>query len=295
VDEAATFGVMVNAIAAGIFDTELAHDLPERLVQKHSFWTSVDRMGHPAELAEIAAFMVSDRYSFMNGEVVIVDASYREVARVRAGNGRHVDLHECLLTPQGTALVTCYPQTVDMDLSAAGGSRSGQVLESIIQEIDVRTGRVLFEWRSLEHVGIEESYLPTGGLYDYLHVNSIDVTPDGRLLVSARHTCAIYKLTRRGGRVIWRLGGKRSDFWTSRGTPFALQHASSHLPLRTIQVFAHRVVPSPTHPQSRMSVLHAYRSQRKVDLTRTYYHPHTLLAPPLLNSLIRTTHHLTFA
>ena len=71
--EAATFGVMVNAIAAGIFDTELAHDLPDRLLQMHSFWTSVGRMGRPAELAEIAAFMVSDRNSFMNGEVIIVD------------------------------------------------------------------------------------------------------------------------------------------------------------------------------------------------------------------------------
>jgi 3-oxoacyl-[acyl-carrier protein] reductase len=71
--EAATFGVMVNAIAAGIFDTELARDLPDRLLQMNSWWTSVGRMGRPAELAEIAAFMVSDRNSFMNGEVVIVD------------------------------------------------------------------------------------------------------------------------------------------------------------------------------------------------------------------------------
>jgi 3-oxoacyl-[acyl-carrier protein] reductase len=71
--EAATFGVMVNAIAAGIFDTELAAELPDRLLQMHDFWTSVGRMGRPAELAEVAAFMVSDRNSFMNGEVVIVD------------------------------------------------------------------------------------------------------------------------------------------------------------------------------------------------------------------------------
>ena len=71
--EAATFGVAVNAIAAGIFDTELAHELPERLIQMHQFWAAAGRMGRPAELAEFAAFMVSDRNSFMNGEVVIVD------------------------------------------------------------------------------------------------------------------------------------------------------------------------------------------------------------------------------
>jgi 3-oxoacyl-[acyl-carrier protein] reductase len=71
--EAATFGVTVNAIAAGIFDTDLAHTLPDRLLQMHDFWVSRGRLGRPEELAEYAAFMVSDRNSFMNGEVVIVD------------------------------------------------------------------------------------------------------------------------------------------------------------------------------------------------------------------------------
>ncbi len=71
--EAATFGVTVNAIAAGIFDTDLAHTLPERLLQMHDFWVAKGRLGRPEELAEYAAFMVSDRNSFMNGEVVIVD------------------------------------------------------------------------------------------------------------------------------------------------------------------------------------------------------------------------------
>ena len=71
--EAATFGVTVNAIAAGIFDTDLAHSLPDRLLQMHEFWVSRGRLGRPEELAEYAAFMVSDRNSFMNGEVVIVD------------------------------------------------------------------------------------------------------------------------------------------------------------------------------------------------------------------------------
>lgn len=71
--EAANFGVSVNAIAAGIFDTDLAHTLPERLLQMHDFWVSKGRLGKPQELAEVAAFVVSDRNSFMNGEVFIVD------------------------------------------------------------------------------------------------------------------------------------------------------------------------------------------------------------------------------
>lgn len=71
--EAANFGVSVNAIAAGIFDTDLGHTLPERLIQMHDFWVAKGRKGRPTELAEYAAFMTSDRNSFMSGEIVIVD------------------------------------------------------------------------------------------------------------------------------------------------------------------------------------------------------------------------------
>ena len=62
-----------HAIAAGIFNTDLAQALPERLLQMHDFWASAGRLGRPEELAEFAAFMCSDRNSFMNGEIVIVD------------------------------------------------------------------------------------------------------------------------------------------------------------------------------------------------------------------------------
>ena len=71
--EAAHFGVTVNAVAAGIFDTDLGNTLPAHLLQAHENWVSLKRLGQPAELAEFAAFMVCDRNSYMNGEIVIVD------------------------------------------------------------------------------------------------------------------------------------------------------------------------------------------------------------------------------
>ena len=71
--EAANFGITVNAIAAGIFDTDLGNTLPERLLQVHEGWVSLRRLGQPNELAEFAAFMVSPRNSYMNGEIVTVD------------------------------------------------------------------------------------------------------------------------------------------------------------------------------------------------------------------------------
>src|SRR6204780_1091780 len=78
----------------------------------------------------------------------IADDTYHVIATVRAGNRLTADAHEFLLTPQGTALVTIY-NVVTADLSLVGGSKNAQVWEGSIQEIDVSTGKVIFEWRSL--------------------------------------------------------------------------------------------------------------------------------------------------
>jgi hypothetical protein len=59
---------------------------------------------------------------------------------------------------------------------------------------------------------------------DYFHLNSVGVDTDGHLLVSARHTWTVYKVHRQTGAVLWRLGGKRSDFTIVPGAEFSFQH-----------------------------------------------------------------------
>ena len=91
------------------------------------------------------------------GEGVIYDTSYRPVRRVRAGNGMSADLHEFELTPQGTALLLIY-DAVRRDLRHVGGSRRGVAVQAVVQEIDIATGLVLFEWHSLGNIGLSESH-----------------------------------------------------------------------------------------------------------------------------------------
>ena len=162
------------------------------------------------------------------GEGVMLDASYREVMRIEAGNGYDADLHEMLITPRGTALLIVYAY-VNADLRKARGPRDGVAIDGIVQEIDLETGHVLFEWHSLDHVGLDESHWPLPEDprkegYDYAHLNSVGIDTDGDLLVNARHTWAAYKIDRRTGTVRWRLGGKKSDFELEEGAPFAYQH-----------------------------------------------------------------------
>jgi hypothetical protein len=171
------------------------------------------------------------------GEAVILDRSYREIARVRAANGYHIDLHELTLTDRGTALFTCPPVTTPLDLSALGGSSGASVRESIFQEVDIATGRLVREWRSLGHIDPAESYRAPTDNFDYMHLNSIDVTPDGNLLISGRHTWTLYKLDRASGAVMWRLGGKRTQFAMGRDAQFAWQHDVRLPNTRTLTVF----------------------------------------------------------
>lgn len=212
------------------------------------------------------------------GDYLIFDSSYRQIARVKAANGLQGDHHAFHLTPQGTALFTIYRET-HADLRAVGGPKHGGLVESVIQEIDVKTGKLLFQWNSLDHVPITESYRSYYPPYwDYMHANSIDLDSDGNLLVSARNMHAIYKLDRKTGEIIWRLGGKRSDFELTTGTRFAWQHDFKHIGNSRYTVFnnASNGV-TKTASQSSGLMLEVDEKRKLVTLLHAYRH-----APPLL-------------
>ena len=190
------------------------------------------------------------------GEDVIYDSSYRQVAVVHAGNGLTADLHEFRLTPQGTALITAY-YPVLWDASALHGAKQQVVLDSVVQEIDVKTGLVLYQWDSLDHVPLADSYeaMPksAGGPFDYFHINSVQQQQDGDLLVSARNTWAAYDVDPHTGAIVWTLGGKNSSYKLGSGVTFAFQHdVRLHTDGdATVTLFDDGAGPPKVHAQSR--------------------------------------------
>ena len=216
---------------------------------------------------------------FGQGEYVIYDHSYREIKRVRAGNGYEGDHHEFLITPEDTALITIYSK-VPMDLSSVGGPTDGMVLDGIVQEADIETGEVLFEWHSLEHVALEESFWEPKEdqeeSFDYFHINSIDVYDDGHLLISARRASTVYKVDRKTGEVVWRLGGKKSNFDMGPGTITDYQHDARRHPDGTITIFDNGNVNKDV--QSRGIVLKLDEDAMTATLLREYTHPDTVFA-----------------
>jgi Arylsulfotransferase (ASST) len=206
------------------------------------------------------------------GEYVILDHSYREIKRVRAANGYEGDHHEFLITPEDTALITIYNK-VPGDRIPVGDPVDGNVLDGIVQEVDIETGEVLFEWHSLEHVGLEESYTKP---YDYFHINSIEVYDQDHLLISSRSTSTVYKVDRKTGEVVWRLGGKNSDFEMGQGTRTTFQHDARRQPDDTITIFDNGNVNSVE--QSRGIAVEVDEDAMSVSLIREYTHPDNLLS-----------------
>ncbi len=172
------------------------------------------------------------------GQDVVLNHSYQLVKSVGAGNGYRADSHEFKITSAGTALITVY-SPVRSDLRAVGGPKNGVVVDGIIQEVDISSGKVLWEWHALGHIPITDSYAgrPGAGPWDYFHINSIQDLPGRKLLVAARHTWAVYEIDKRTGKVLWRLGGRRPSFKMGRGTYFEWQHDARIQPNGTLTLF----------------------------------------------------------
>ncbi len=226
--------------------------------------------------------------SYGQGTCYIADSSYTTVATVQCGNGLQADMHEFNITAQGTALVDAYQTRHNVDLTAVRGKANGVALSGVVQEIDIATGDVIFEWSSLDHVPISETLATLSGTgtaqepFDYFHINAIDVAADGDLLVSSRNTSTIYKVGRRDGQIKWRLGGKKSDFTLGAGVQFYWQHdvrahGTNGQGQDILTIFDNGSSPA-LQPQSRGLILNLDTTKMQATLQFAFTSPARLLA-----------------
>jgi hypothetical protein len=252
----------------------------------------VDRRGRPVWFRQLAPPMVAanlrlQRFdgrrvltwwqgtvtpsAFGLGEGILADHSYRTIRTVAAGNGYGMDLHEFELTPSGDALFTVYsPVLVHLPGTAAG--TLSPLLDSIVQEVDVRTGLVVWEWHSLGHVPLRDSYATpaNSASYDAFHINAIQALGGGRVLISARDTSAVYEVDRASGRILWTLGGKASSFRFGHRARFFFQHDARLLPNGELSLFDDGAGPPMKEPYSRGLVLRLHPRRHRATLVRQY-------------------------
>jgi hypothetical protein len=150
-----------------------------------------------------------------SGTDYIYNDHFQQIATVNAGNGLSADGHEFLITPWNTALILSYT-TATADLTSIGGPPNQTVINGVVQEIDIPTGKVIFQWNSEDHVPFSQSEQPLPASpstpWDWFHINAVHLDTDGNLLIDARDTWTTYKVDRNSGNIIWQLGGKASSF-----------------------------------------------------------------------------------
>jgi hypothetical protein len=172
----------------------------------------------------------------LDGTDYIYNDRYQQIAQVKAGNGYFTDFHEFLITPWNTALILA-DTLGTANLTSIGGPPDQKVFNGIMQEIDIPTGKVLFQWDSADHVPYRDSHNPRPASaampWDWFHINAVHLDTDGNLLINSRYTWTTYKVNRRTGNLVWELGGRQSTFrltaapgqvLDSAGEIFAFQH-----------------------------------------------------------------------
>jgi hypothetical protein len=206
-------------------------------------WSAPGQYGEATANTKIQRYRGQDYLTFWAGEklqesglgsYLMLNSSYEIVHTVSAvGKDLRGDLHEFKITEDGSALITVYERaSVNLDGTNVDLSADQMIVDSILQEIDIATGELLFEWRSSEHIEHPALQGSSGGSvadgsFDYFHMNSIEKDSKGNYLISLRHLHALVYVEGITGEILWTIGNNAGDFEDlSQGeaTGFQWQH-----------------------------------------------------------------------
>ncbi len=119
--------------------------------------------------------------------------------------------HDYQRLPNGNTLALLFG-VIPEDLAArvkggmAGPEAPPQMLGDVVREI-APDGSTVDEWRAWEHLDVEEDVIcPLEERREWTHGNSLNVTPEGHLLVSYRLTSTIGMVDRSSGDFVWKWG-----------------------------------------------------------------------------------------
>ena len=175
------------------------------------------------------------------GHFVITDTNFNTIREIKPPTDSYgMDFHEFLLLENGN-IVYFDTSSAVRDLSAYDCTVDCLLLGQIIREV-TPDGEIVYELDLLDYYAVEDltnsPFLdpPPGGftVYDLIHANSIDVTPDGDWLISVRHFDEVIKIDRETGDVVWRMGGPEAannefEFIDDPYNGFSHQHTAQIL------------------------------------------------------------------
>lgn len=164
-----------------------------------------------------------------------MDDSYNIVSELHVPRTMNFfNMHELNIIDEGKRAIYITARTVIVDFEAHNLDFDvdiGLIQDLGFHEIDMVTGDVIFEWWASDHISPNESTAVVRNLagpwpigWNWIHLNSVDKSPEGDYLVCSRYTNAIYKVSGENGSLLWTLGGINSNFQLEEGFNFSRQH-----------------------------------------------------------------------
>jgi hypothetical protein len=183
----------------------------------------VDSMGDDLHLA----MLLTKEYGNWDdkGTVIVYDNQYNP-SPIVLDPVVDVDMHEINIQDPHRALALAFREE-NLNMASFGlPDVNMNIWTGGFVEFDITTGKVLLLWTSQDAISPDESVAfdpyQEHPNTDFMHVNSIDRNKNGDYMLSARHTSTLYFISGQDGRIMWRLGGKRSDF--AQDFEFSYQH-----------------------------------------------------------------------
>jgi hypothetical protein len=167
-------------------------------------------------------------YGYGANEIYGLDSSGNTINEYFAPPGIVLDTHELRVLPDGSYYIIGEEHLViDMSQYIQGGDTAAIIVANAIIHMDANDNE-LWRWRSIDHydiLDVDEYIDLTQHQIDWTHCNSIEIDPQGDIIISTRNFDEVTKINRATGNIIWRLGGERNQFTFINDTRgFSRQH-----------------------------------------------------------------------
>jgi len=192
------------------------------------------------------------------------------------------DFHELRLTLDGDALLMG-SDVKPADFSGAGGPSGAMAAGDTLYRLGP-SGEVRFQWSAFDHLSFDDvdpAVRLSVDAVDWTHGDAIDVTQDGHYLVTFRNLDQVVKIDSQTGAVLWRLGGRRTDFAFADdplGGP-SFPHGARELPDGHVLLFDNGNGRFPQQSRAVEYALDAARGEARI--AWQYAPPSPLFAPDL--------------
>ena len=207
----------------------MVYDFRQWVLQGNTYYTYIINDSNAYHIPGIA---------LTAGHAVLLDSNLNFIKNIylhpshglNAPKNLGLDLHDIiLLSPDHYFTMAVYPHKVSNIPDAIPHHKSVTVASTVIQEVN--QGKLVWQWDASKFAEFYAAsnrhnvFTDTTTVQDYMHIDAMTLDPtDSNLICSFRDLNQVIKINRSTGEIVWRFGGKNSDFNLQSLDTFLGQH-----------------------------------------------------------------------